>query len=251
MQHTREKTPKERFTEALSEFLHRFRFVLIGLLAAIIVFVIVYFVATEIRNDRIEQSTARVERVEQDFESWLTNKRRSEAPAETAAGEDVEAEEEDSQSPVEADERAQDILRRLNDIIESYPNLYSAQRALYVRGRYYFETEQWNESAASFVALADRFPKSYLASISLINAAISMEEAENFVNAVSYYERTLDEYVGDTPEIPAVLFSLGRLHEQMSEPESARTYYERILDEYPSSGWTNIAQTRIIYLNLD
>ncbi len=228
MQHTREKTPKERLVEALSAFLYRFRFVLIGLLALIIIFVIVYFVVTEIRGDRLETSTARVERIEQDFESWLS-------------ADDSEPE----------DERAQDILQRLNEIIDKYPSLYAAQRALYVRGRYYYETEQWNEASESFVELADRFPRSYLASISLINAAIAMEEADNFVNAVSYYERTIDEYAEETPEIPAVLFSLGRVHEQMDQPESARTHYERILDEHPSSSWTNLAQTRIIYLNLD
>ena len=49
----------------------------------------------------------------------------------------------------------------------------------------------------------------------------------------------------------ATIFALGRLHESTEDTDSARSYYERLIDEYPASGWTNLARSRIITLNLE
>ena len=76
-----------------------------------------------------------------------------------------------------------------------------------------------------------------------------METAENLAAAVTLLERIVEEF--DTPAIPSVLFTLGRLSEQSELNDAAIEYYERLLDEHPSSGWTSIAQSRIIVLKID
>ena len=70
-----------------------------------------------------------------------------------------------------------------------------------------------------------------------------------YEDAVNLLVRITTDF--ETPEMPAVLFNIGRLFETIERPDDAISYYERLLDEYPNSGWTSIAQSRIIVLKID
>lgn len=226
MQHPKDLSTKERIIQAIARVLGAVKWPLVFLLIALAAFVLIYLVVGEVRSNRIEKSTVIAERIEDDFESWLA----------------LEEDEDRETAGV-------DLLERIDGLIESYPRYYAAQRALYIRGRIYFQTATWEGAKDSFVEIADRFPKSYLAPIALVNAATAMEEAEKFDDAIKLLVRVTEEFL--SPEVPAVLFSLGRLHETTLDPDGALRYYNRLLDEHPSSGWTNLAQTRIIVINID
>lgn len=222
----KELTPKQRLIEATSNTLTALRYPLLGLLIALLVFVIVYVSVTEVRSRRLDRSTTIVEGIEDDFYDWV----------------DLD----------EGDERtamAADLVERLDAVIDDYPRLYSAQRGLYLKGQLSFETGDFRAAGDAFVELADRFPGSYLAPVSLVNAATSLEEAGAFSDAIPILERVIEEF--DSPEAPAVLFSIGRLYETVGNPDAATAAYEKLLDEHPSSGWTNIAQSRIIGIKID
>ncbi len=226
MQQSSEPTAKQRIVEAFSRTVYSLRYVFAGLLTALLLFVIVYLVAAEVRDRRAERSSVIVERIEDDFALW------------------VEQEESADRQTMQID-----LLDRIDSLLAQYPRLYSAQRALQLRGRIYYETAAWDQARAAFVELADRFPKSYLAPIALVNAATAMEEAGRYDVAIELLLRITEDF--ETPEMPAVLFSLGRLNETVGKPDAAVRFYERLLDEYPSSGWTSPAQSRIILLKID
>lgn len=228
MQKQQEQSPKERFLEVFTGILYKLRYPLIGVLLAFLLFVITYFVVSEIRQKRIERSTVLVERVEADLYTWI-----------------------ETEDLAEVDAKLGDLRGRLAYILDTYPRLYASQRALFIQGRLSYQIELWDDARASFVELADRFPKSYLAPIALASASTAMERAENPKAAIILLERVVDEYSTLFPEIPAILFSLGRLNEQIEENEAAIAYYEMLLDEHPASGWTNLAQNRIIDLKID
>lgn len=222
----RELTPKERFVESISKILFSLRYVLVALLLALLVFVVTVLIANEIRSSRTERSTIIVERIEDDLSQWADS-----------------IDEEFRQS------LGVDLISRLDSVVADYPRLYAAQRGLFLLGRIYYGSGAWEASAQSFVALADRFPNSYLAPIALINAASAKEEAEDTIGAISLLERVAAEF--DSPELPAVRFSLGRLNEQQGNIDEAIAHYEQLLDEHAASGWTNIARSRIIVLQID
>ena len=222
----RELSTKERIIAAVSNIIYSLRYVFVGFLLALLLFVIVYLIVGEIRSSRIEKSTIIVERIESDYELWSATE--DEAERETLGS---------------------DLLFRLDEVISAYPRLYAAQRGLFIQAQIFYATGVWESSKASFIELADRFPDSYVAPVALINAATAMEADENIAEAVSLLERVVAEF--DTPALPSVLFTLGRLSEQSESIETAIQYYERLLDEYPSSGWTSIAQSRIIVLKID
>lgn len=228
MQHPNELTPKERFIQAVTVFLQKSRIYLLSAAAAVALFIVVYAIVTTVQTRRTESSTILVERVEDDFESW-------------AAEEDEDARK----------KQGEDLLTRLDSIISDYGALYAGQRALFLRGSLYYQVAEWDSAIADFIALADRFQTSYMAPISLVNAAAAAEQKPDYEAAITYYDRVLDAYGSTSPEIPLVLFSLGRVSETAENPSAAVDYYQRLVDDYPSSGWTNLARSRIIALGLD
>ena len=224
----RETSGSEKILQRLSSAIYNLRYILISVLGAIAIVAIVWAIVTGVTGKRTESSTVLVERAEQKFEAWI--------------------DEEDEEAAATIAEELQIELAR---VISEYPRLYAAQRAYHVLGSFLFRTENWLPAAESFLELADRFPKSYLAPVSIINAAIAYEEAGNLQKAVEAYLRVTNEYASKSPEVARVLFSLGRISEALGSPEEAIDYYNRLVDEYTSSSWTNLARDRIIYLNLD
>lgn len=224
----RETSSGEKFAQKLSFAIHKSRYVLIGFLAALIVIVVTWVVVSEVRSKRIESSTILVEAAEKKLEQLL--------------GEEDEA---------RITGLGEELVTDLERIIDEYPRLYAGQRALYLLGSYYFNSEEWELSKEAFLKLADGFPKSYLSPVGRINAAVAMEEAGDYEEAIRIYEQVVEKHADASPEIPRVLFSLGRLSEKKGSTDAALEYYNSIVDDYGSSGWTNLAQDRIIYLNLD
>jgi hypothetical protein len=224
----REPSGKEKILNKLTSTIHSLRYILISVLGALAVFVIAWIIVAEVRSKKIESSTVLVEMAEDNLSTWI--------------------EEEDEEA---AGKLAEDIIADLTRIVDDYPRLYAGQRALHLLGSFYFRTSNWNLSAETFLKLADEFPRSYLAPVSRINAAVAMEEGGDYAKAIQTYGQIVELYQDISPEIARVLFSLGRLNETHGTNDAAIEYYNRIVDEYASSGWTNLAQDRIIYLNLD
>lgn len=224
----REPSGKEKILQKLTATIHKLRYILISLLGVIAILVVTWIVVSEVRSRRIESSAVLVEAVQDKFESWI--------------------EEEDEEI---SNQLGEEIIEELTRIVDDYPKLYPGQRALHLLGSFYYRSGNYTFAAESFLKLAYEFPKSYLAPISHINGAVAMEEAADYAKAIQTYVNIVDLYTDISPEIPRVLFSLGRLNETHGTEEAALEYYNRIVDEYPSSGWTNLAQDRIIYLNLD
>ncbi len=219
----------ELFLQKLSSAIYNLRYILISALAVLAIVIITWAVLAEVRGNRTETSTLLAEKAEEQFQAWI--------------------DEEDDDSAVKL---AEDLITGLDRILEDYPKLYGSQRALFIKGNFYFQDEKWDLASEAFLELADSFSGSYLAPVSIINAAVAYEEAENYQEAISTYKTIIDNYEDVSPEVPRVLFAIGRLTEMMNgAKDEARGYYSRLVENYPSSSWTNLARDRIIYLQID
>ena len=95
----------------------------------------------------------------------------------------------------EPEERADDeIMALIDQALTEYPRHFAAQRALFTRGRMAYERENWLEASGDFDEFADRWPKSYLAPVSLFSAAAAKEEADNLDGAKESWSRLVDQY---------------------------------------------------------
>jgi len=153
---TRSTETKPRFVERLTVFLQKYRIVLLVILIALVLFLVVYFSWSEWNKRTLERSALMAERTESMYEQWL--------------GESDES----AQSSIQ-----QELDELIDQVLKRYPRQYAAQRARFIRANLAFENEQWQEAAESYSSVADSFPKSYLALLSLFNAGVAYEQMDD------------------------------------------------------------------------
>lgn len=226
MASTNEKGKENTFLVRLNAFLHKNRYILAGVLVFILLFFIGYIVTTESTSRKAEKSALLSEEMQDLFLEWLQ-----------------------AEDPETKNLKEESIVSQGEDIISRFPKQYSAQRARFILGELYFEKMEWESSAKHYTTLADSFPKSYLTSVSLMNAAAAWEEAGETEKAVELYKRVANDLLDTYPDVPRALFSLGRIHESLSRFDEALDAYNSCLDRFPESSWTKLAKNRIIHLN--
>ncbi len=209
--------------DRLAVFLTQRRVLVIAALVIVVVVIVAAAVWTPVRSSMADKNARVAEEIDQLFSDWLY------------AGDDQQSGLEEqflSTASAAADGKAE----------------YPAQRALFMRGQYYINKEMWPEASADFAALAERFPRSYLAPVALFNAASTSEEAGDPAKASEFYTRLVEGYGDSSAEVAEALFNLGRLAEEGGDKEKAREYYNRLVADYDTSDWKNIAKTRILLM---
>ncbi len=216
---------QRRPMDVLIAFLTRHRTTIMITVGVIVVAVVALIIVLSVQNTRTEQSLAAVDELREDFDDWL-------------------------ESDAEAD--AYDLLAEdAASIIDSYPGTYAAARARLIDAKALVELERFEEAAAIFLEVAEQASDTYLAPVSLMDAAIALEHAGDSDRALEIHRRLADEYGEDTAEVPRALFSIGRLNEQADRVADAADAYRRLIDDYPASSWTNLARNRIITLTVE
>ena len=220
-----EQAPVEsKITEKLSRFIISIRVFLYVLLGVLALGLLAYFIFTEISTNRREDASILAEKVSEVFSEWSSE------------------EEEEKKKQLE-----EKILSETEIILKAYPRQYAAQRALFIRGAFFFEKEEWQKAYGEYERLFTGFSKSYLAEEALFRAAICKEELNSLDEAMELYSRFTEEYKA-SPRTAHAYFSLGRLNETKEEYEKAKESYNTLKLDYPSSNWTNLAINRIIDL---
>ncbi len=136
-------------------------------------------------------------------------------------------------------------------LIEEYPKDFPGQKALFMKAEIAAQSESFETASATYAELARTFPESYLAPVSLAQAAATAEEAGMNDKAREYLTELVDKYQENKEELYRGLFNLARLQEQAGLTEEAITNYSQILDLGASAGWAGLAQTRLIQLGAE
>ncbi len=225
MAQTEKRQEEMTFKDKLSQFLHAYKKVIIGIAGLIVVILIATGIYTMVHQNRLESSSQQAEELINSMDEWRN------------------AEEE------EKSELEEQIRSKSAEIRDSYSGMFAAQRALMVLGQLEYAKENREKAAEHFMEVADSYGNSYLAPVALMSAAACKEELERYDEALSHYQRIRDRYSDTTPEAPHALFSIGRLYEQQGETESALDAYNELIDNFSASNWTKLARDRIIYIN--
>jgi TolA-binding protein len=194
-------------------------------LGGAIVVVIAFAIYSQVSNARAEKAAGLAATLQTDYSTWTS---------------ETDAKKKDALH--------KSLIAQIDTILKKYPRSYGAQRALFIRADIAFHDKNWKVAETTYAELASRFPSSYLAPVSLINAAAAAENAKDIKQAIALDKKVLNYKGIVAPEVPEALFSLGRLYETSGDTKEAKTYYNELINNYPSSGWTNLAQDRIIYL---
>ena len=222
-----EKSGKDKFLESFSGFLYTNRVILVTILALLIAGLITLAVVVSVRQNRTEEAAAMSEKLQDHYTEWA----------------ELSEEEGDKK-----EELKQIILDTSEEIIETFPNSFAAQRGLLVAGEIMFSEESWDKSAEYFMRLAEGYPESYLAPVALAAAAAVYENAGMTDEALGAAETIVKSYADDSVEAPHAFFTVGRLREKIGDIPGALEVYRDLVGKFPESSWTKLAQDRIIVL---
>ncbi|MFP4113193.1 MAG: tetratricopeptide repeat protein [Spirochaetales bacterium] len=221
------ESPERRPATVVMNFLARHRTTMLVAIAVIAVAVVALIVVLTVQSNRNEAALTTVEDLQDEFDDWLAL--------------------EDAEQP-----EAYDALSaELEQLIDDYPRTYAAARARIIDARALAQLERWQEASDRYVEVADLFPETYLAPVSLMDAAVAAEEAGNADGALELHRRIVHDYAEQSAEVPRALFSIGRILEGTDNVAEAAEAYRTLVDDYPASSWTNLARNRIITLTVE
>ena len=136
-------------------------------------------------------------------------------------------------------------------LIKDYPKDFPGQKALFMKAEIAAQSDDFESASEIYAQIAGDFPESYLAPVSLAQAAANAEEAGLDDKAREYWEELVENNPENKEELYRGLFNLARLQEKAGMSEAAVINYSKILDLGGSSGWSGLAQTRLIQLNAE
>ena len=126
---------------------------------------------------------------------------------------------------------------------------FASARAYCISAGIYEKQKKWAEAEKAWFDSANAAKKSYLAPVSLFNAAVAAEEQGNAESAIEFYKKALDfgnTFIGAA----RAQFSVGRLEESRNNREAAIEAYTSLVNKWPNDPvWSNLAHSRILILS--
>jgi predicted negative regulator of RcsB-dependent stress response len=222
---TEETKEKRSLGDALADFIQHNRKGLLITLITIVIVVIGSIAGFTIRDTLREKAVEAVEDFAQRYDTLVI----------------------DINEPAKAEE-VQTLLDELNTFAEKHSG-YAGTRAYSLAASIYAEKKEWGEAEKAWTKSAKSAGKSYLAPVSLFNAAVAAEEQGNLAQAISLYTESI-AHESDFPGAARAQFAVGRLYESQGDNQAALEAYRVIPTKWVSeTTWVNLAQSRIIVLS--
>ncbi|MEI8092918.1 MAG: tetratricopeptide repeat protein [Spirochaetales bacterium] len=216
---------RTQLKHGLSNFLQKYRTVLIGIVAVIIVVLVGLAIWSQIDASTKKDYASRIEKSQDDFVSWQSE---SDLTKKETLGRALEDE--------------------LSAVERNAPVSYGLLKALFLHGNFLAEEKKWSEASKVYAAISEKDPQSYLAPIGMVNASVCQEEAGDLVAALALLDGFLKTYSINQVLAPQVYFTKGHLLELQLKTADALAAYKALLEKYPESNWTKLAHDRIILL---
>jgi len=97
------------------------------------------------------------------------------------------------------------------------------------------------------VRYADKAPKTTLAPLALLKAAIALEEANDLKGALEVYKRLEDKY-GDSIIADQILYNAARVYAKNKDLVNSRNYYNKVIASFPESAFAEEARKRLFLM---
>lgn len=223
MTHQNSETQKT-ISEKVAGTISNNKILLWSILALLIISLVVLTVVDSKIKERNTMYSDMIVEIQEDYQSWFN------------AVDD------------EKETAGMELLEKLASIVETEKINILVEKALFLRGQYFMQNEEWDNAYADFNRIAMDSPDSYLASVSLYNGASAKENGGDLQSALEILKKISTDFRNRSPIVPEALFNVGRLNEALDMSGEALVAYEDLVITYSSSNWTNLAKTRIISL---
>jgi TolA-binding protein len=217
---------RHRINNFLTATVSRFRLILLAVLIAAAVFLVGYFIYNEISKKLTSDSTVLAEGAQDLYGKWQSE-------SDTAKKGALEKQ----------------LMDQLGVLTTRYARQYGGERGFFIRAGLSYDKKAWDPAQKDYLALAARFPNSYLAPISVFNAAVCLEEKGDTDGALKLYTRVFLDYQ-DSFVAPRAMLDIARIDEQKGQFDDAHKMYDQIDSLYPNSTWDKLAKNRLIELRV-
>jgi tetratricopeptide (TPR) repeat protein len=219
-----EKKETVPFTDTLVEFIRKNRKPLVIVLIACVIILIGIVAGFSIRENLVNRNISQVEALDERYEELRFN--------------------------INEPEKETDIQALLVDLdaLAGKAGGFAGARSYSLIASIHADQKKWADAEKAWILSAKKGGKSYLAPVSLFNAAVAAEEDGNLEDAITHYNEAL-AFADSFPIAAKAQFAIGRLEEERGNREAALEAYRTLIEKWPSdTTWANFANSRIIAL---
>jgi len=127
---------------------------------------------------------------------------------------------------------------------------YAGSKAWSIIAQIHSSEENWQKAEEAWLNAAKAGDKTYLAPISLFNAAAAAEEQGKLEEAIELLQKSIDHRF-EFPAAPRAQFSIGRLYEQLNNyPAAIEAYRAVLINWHNIPVWQHLARSRITAIEI-
>ena len=215
---------KKTFTDLLTLFIVKFRFVLLGILVAGILAIVAVGVVSSLNEKAVKAGLTEIDAVTNDYATLKF-----------------------SGTPDNAKE--DDLIARAQAVADKSGPAVVKVRANMIIAEIQFGRKNFEAARSAWLAAAEADKKSYTFGLCNYQCGICSEELGEMDNAVAYLNTAAESE--DFADVPRVLFNIGRIEETRGSFEKAAEAYKKLTTDYPSDQWASLAKSRLVSLSID
>ncbi len=144
-------------------------------------------------------------------------------------------------------EKVNGVVKDLKSFVDSAYFGFSRTMGFYALGNIQYGRKEYKEAHVNLVRYADKAPKTTLAPLALLKAAIALEETGDLKGALDLYRRLEDKY-GDSIIADQIFFNAARVYAKNKDLINSRSYYNRVIASFPESSYAQQARKRLFML---
>ena len=215
---------KQTFSDLLTLFIVKFKFVFLGIFVVGLIAIIAYGVISSSNEKAVKAGLTEIDAVTTEY-------------AELKIAETTDSAKEDA------------LLARAQAVADKSGPAVVKVRAQMIIAEIQFDRKNYEAARTAWLAAAEADKKSYTYGLCNYQCGICSEELGDLDNAVTYL-KTAAESDGFAV-VPRVLFNIGRIEETRGNFDKAVESYKKLVADYPSDQWASLAKSRIITLDID
>ena len=219
-----DENEKKTFTELLTLFIVKFRFVFLGILLAGIVAVIAIGIVSSLNEKTVKAGLTEVDAVTNDYVTLKTSE------AADSAKED-------------------ELIARAQAVADKNGPAVVKVRANIIIAEIQFGRKNYEAARTAWLAAAEADKKSYTFGLCNYQCGICSEELGDLDNAVAYLNAAAE--FEDFADVPRALFNIGRIEESRGNFDKAAETYKKLSTDYPSDQWATLAKSRALTLSVE
>ncbi len=219
-----EDKEKKTFSDLLTLFIVKFRFVILGIILALIVAVVAVGVVSSLKTKAVSEGLSVVDEITAEFSTSLLAD-----PIDTA--------------------KVDELLTRAQAVADKKGPAIVTVRAQMVIAEIQYLRKNFDAARTAWLAAAEADKTSYTYGLCYYQCGICSEELKDFDNAVLYLQTAAD--TEGFANAPRALFNIGRIEETRGNNEKAVEAYKKLSSAYSSNQWASLAKSRLITLAIE